>query len=331
MGNKLGWILAGGIVLVVGIVIAVVVFFPSHSEPTIDTTRPGVLNLLNQTEPLTTVMPESAVPTGAGNAADDYVQAWKLYQAHESALKDLPEHMDDIWAAKQALLNEQISALEAIQQAVAAGAAKQKMQFVGVHTPKQFTVGYRYRPAESFVTLAKATEALAGHFKVKKYFPAAQKILWQQLIMGRQLVDERARPYTVLAGIDIQAAAISALYRLRMGDAGTAKALQQYLDSLDLFRETYVSKLKILQVIKPHPGDVYNIIEKDADRAWRVQGLLTLGLLKFTVTSRGDVKNVNDLIAKYSSSDDPLQAAAATAAGAMTREQLKTYAVDDRD
>ena len=61
----------------------------------------------------------------------------------------------------------------------------------------------------------------------------------------------------------------------------------------------------------------------DEDLAWRVQGLLTSGLIRFTAMgSRGDKRRLKRLVDKYSGGDDPYLAAAAKAARDFTRKEF---------
>ena len=58
-------------------------------------------------------------------------------------------------------------------------------------------------------------------------------------------------------------------------------------------------------------------------RRVRVQGLLVLGIVKFSAPQRGDVRVAKKLMDRYAASDDPLEAAAAKAARELTREDFR--------
>ena len=72
----------------------------------------------------------------------------------------------------------------------------------------------------------------------------------------------------------------------------------------------------------PNPGDVFNVAENDKDRSWRIQAILSLGIVKFTATKRGDLRRVRKIIDKNVAGDDPLAAAAAKAAKELTARQF---------
>lgn len=346
MGNKAGWIVAGVLVLVVAGIIFLNInpFEPQPSAPTYATLGQGALDFKDIDTQPAGIIP--AKPSGAGNAADDYAQAIRIYKSNQEMLKKViaPDYIDGIWGGSQKLADNEIQALKQVDQHIAAGAAKEKMEYCLAHTPKEFNVGWRYRPADDLMKIARCEEALAGDHFARKEFAQCEPILQRVFVMGLHLINERARAYATVTGIDVQNIAImrmaNQLYK-GMGEdvfKKKLKPLQEYLDRLQSLNLALTTKDHILRVAKPEPGDVFNIVgspmdpgtyKGDKDHAWRVQGILTLGIVKFVATEEGDRKYAEKLIDQYVGSKDPLEAAAAAAAKAFTREQKETYATDD--
>ncbi len=101
------------------------------------------------------------------------------------------------------------------------------------------------------------------------------------------------------------------------------KGIGEYRDAVRRVQQAYREKTKIVWNTKPSPGDIFYIIENDEDRVWRVQGLLTLGLIRFTALgSRGDKRRIEQLVKKHSAGNDPYLAAAAKAAQNFTKEDF---------
>ena len=78
----------------------------------------------------------------------------------------------------------------------------------------------------------------------------------------------------------------------------------------------------------PHPGDVFNVVENDKDRTWRVEALLVCGVIRLAAREEGDIQAANKLVEKSCSSPDEFERAAAEAAKKMTRQDLESVATE---
>jgi len=316
MASKLGWIVAG--LLVVGLltVIVVTVIIPSPSRPTSLTLKAGFLDLKEVKTPLSELI--GSMPSGAGNAADNYVQAVAIAVQKEEEIGQV---------AREKKGAEGMAALKRIADLVSAGAAKASMEYTFTHTPKSFEVGYRYQPAVDLQKVSGAMYVLATTQYEAKQFAAAEKVLKDMLVMGWHMIRERARVHMVRSGYGVQMDALEGLQSVysAWGGAHAAKlnVIADYLSDVREILREYDQKQQICWTTKPSPGDIYHIVEKDQDRAWRVQGLMALGMLKFKAESRGDTRKVDELLNRYSNSSDPFEQAAARAAKALTLEEFR--------
>jgi len=136
------------------------------------------------------------------------------------------------------------------------------------------------------------------------------------------MAGEHSRVDMTNTGLQVQLDALGVLAAVCRAEGGEkAKLLdkiQAYSDSLLAFRRHIEGKQRIVWALPPKPGDVFYVIENDKDRAWRVQAILALGVLRFTAQTRGDDRYTAKLIEQFKASSDPLEAAAAKTADEMT-------------
>ena len=317
MGSKLGWIAAGALVVGLAVVIIMKVVIPSPSRATPATRKAGFMDLKQVCIPVGDIV--GAAPSGAGNAADDYVRALAVARQREQEIAKVDA--GDSSAAGMA-------AMRKVASLVAAGAGKAKLDYTFTHTPKTFEVGYRYQPAVDLQTVSGAMFILGRTLYEAKEYAEAEKVLRDLFVMGWHLVQERAHVYVVRTGFGIQMNALGGLrsvYR-DWGPEYSSKmsTVSAYIGEIITIERHFDVKQRICWSVDPKPGDVFHIIEKDQDRAWRVQAILSLGILKYRAEDRrGDMRMLGKLIDRFSSSSDPFEAAAAKAVKDLTREEFR--------
>jgi len=315
VGNKLGWIIAGVLVAALIIVIVLVALIPKwqRSKPTRTTLAKGFMELVTVKESPAVIL--GAEPGEAGNAGDDYQKAVELYKANSTKL-EFAENAGDM-----------TELLKQIHAHVAAGAKKAKMEYTFVHTPKKFVIGYRHEPAVELQRLSHALELLGKHYLENDQYAEAELVYKDELVLGWHMVNERSRAHMVQAGINVQFLALRGLnsvYSNRDGENQKSfQKLQTYSDSLEPLERAYSEKSRLVYSRKPEPGDIFNIVENDKDRAWRVQAILVAGIVRFTAASEGDVNYANELIKKYVDSNDKFEQAAAVAARDATEQDFE--------
>lgn len=345
MGSKFGWILAAAVVLGLGAIAAYIFVFPSPSDPTDATQKFGFMEIKPIDVPLADVI--GYQPRAEGNAADDYVKAIDVYKKHARAIGEAWTHSDDLGRGAYSLNPDLLKTLQAIDDLVAPGTLKASMKYTFTYTPKSFVVGLGgttsndvedfaadstlYAPACQMYRLGAAVELLAYHYYGKKDYAKAEKTLKHVLMIGRHMMDEDSRPAMVTSGISLQIDALELsrqVYHFMGGDRKKQVAsMNSYRSCLGAIQDHYEAKTAALWKATPNPGDVFNIIENDKDRAWRVQGILYLGLLNYAIKtdqiSRGDARMTTKLIEKFLNSSDEYEAAAAKAARDITEAEFK--------
>jgi len=328
MNSKMAWIFAGifgGFIL---IVLVKVFFFPAHSSPTALTLGPYKLEKLGPTKPITLVLP--AMPSGAGNAGEDYHRALQLLQQTGSRVEAVLRRIGDVIDKKYTLSAEEMKLLTDIEAAIAAGAAKAKMEYTFRFTPQKIELPYLAPEAEQLRKLAEICIALFFQYTAlgPEHYAQAEKAAFEVLTLGYHMMEERARFDTVIDGVGLQVQACELLQQLYGADRWNRpdryRNVKSYLEGLDRMRFIYRNLQKeVIWAGKEMPGDVFNLVEHHADRAVRTEAIIRLGVIKLTTPKRGDRKYALKLIARKLRSPDAIERAAAQAAKALDTEGLR--------
>ena len=291
----------------------------------------------------------SEVPTGEGNAADDYRKAIEAYEVYESDIRDFTEEgyqaERDLQDARQTILKELShlkgeelyaeydrryaealdayhvdfpSVVDTLAEHVASGAAKADMRYAETYG-EELDVHIETRQSSRLFQIAMLLQFQARYQLLKDQPELTIEPMQDLVILGRQMYDEHADAETMSYGLYIQHTSLWALlnaYRA-MGDDDALAQMKPYLDEINAIDRSLRDKRNIVWFVlaqDAHPADIYYIIEHDEDPAWRQRAVLTLGILKFVNVSDGARAEAEQKIAAYCESDDPaIRAAAETA------------------
>ncbi len=324
MGNKLGWIIAAVLLVLVVVAVVLKITYNPPSSPTTATTRKGFLDKAQMS--MTPADITGKTITGTGNAADDYVNAMKIYGENEAEIKLA---MDTLADRNFELDTEILTKLNNIARQIAMGTEKKEMHYTFVHTPGELKVEWVYEPVKKLEQIMECLNLLAAYYENHNQYEEAAKMMDMILIMGWQMVNERSKPYVLEGGVSWQKHAIAKLryFYENIGEkyASRKTPLREYEKQLDSLNAAIVEMkevFKINDLNKLEAGDIFNIAENDKDRAWRVQAILWLGILKYMYANKsGDMKQIDKLIDEYLDSSDPMEAAAAKAAKNLTKKE----------
>ena len=329
MGNRLGWILAGGLVVVVG-GIFLAAAFPSPSPPTRRTLADGMLDMVEF--PMTPQAVTGRPMAAAGDAGKFYNQAMEMCRSAAEDIEQMTARADwrELTAGKAELLPAQLQQLAEIAEQVGQGAMRKDMNFVLTYTPKKLEIASDLQAADDLQNLLTPLWLYAAALIGQGQHARAERVYCDALTMGYHFMAERARVSMTLKGAAVQKAAcrrLAQLYGQSWPQRGhRAVLVEDYHAAVAELSERYRHKNTIiadLRAVRESPGDVFNIAANDEDRAWRVEGILTLGIVKYAAADRGDKRQVRKLTRKFLASDDPLEAAAAKAVDGFTIEQYR--------
>jgi hypothetical protein len=333
MGNKLGWILSGALVAALVVVIVVMMLQGGDPSPTtLAITVPGFFEV-HEVKISPAPFLGGSLPSGPGNAGDDYRQAVDLYRAHHEQVGDAEEHVVDIIKGKFNPPEATVTALESIYTLVAAGATKKEMKY---STPQDISVRAAYDPASRLALVGDAMIILGDVRMGAKKYDEAEKAYRASFALGYQMTKEGSRALMLLEGLGVQGAAVG-----RLGDLysewdkkkyeSTLNALEDYAHALDKVHKECQDKMNTLWQKKPEPGDVFAIVERDQDPTWRVEGLLLCGVIRYThPTHAGNQRVDKELVDKYAADPNPYVRAAAMAARELTPEGWKQVGTPPR-
>ncbi len=334
MGNKIGWIVAGVLVLAL---IGFVVY--KASSPTLQPATSETSADMLEFHPLN-VSPSlflEAGPIGVGNAGDDYAKAIALYKANAPAIRDAVDKIDSLQNRSFVPKATTMTIMRQILEHVNAAGTKKDMKFTLVHTPKDFVVKGTYRPADDLSRVWRALCFLATVEFYANNYPAMEKILQAEFTLGYHMVNERARARAMWDGSVIQQTALNDLEKLYTNwepekHTKQVEGIRTYNRELDSFRVFIEKKYGTIWKNPPMPGDLYRIVEMDKDRAFRVDALLCLGVARFTHTKfPPDQKKIAALLEQFEKSSDPLEAAAAVAARKLNDDTVKEVTAPETD
>jgi len=332
MGKTLSWVLAGMFGAFALIMIVKFAFFPSPTSPSL-TGRTGMLSFQRPEEPLALVI--GSEPAAAGDAGGDYRLAMDVYRENTQAIDEMIEHAHDgdLAGGEYRYTPEQLALLGKVAAHVVDATAKKKMSFYFRLTPKEIKRPYFAVEADRFQELYDVLDVLAMHHVLvvgEQEYPEAERCLFHALVMGRHMVDERARLDIVKGGLVIQESACDTLVGLyrRWKKPDRVDAVKEYKGGLLEITSQYTALQAVIWGIEspwrcPHPGDVFNLAANHEDRAIRVEAIVVLGIIRHGQIGRGDQRMVRKLIDQKLRSSDELEAAAAKAADEMTQEDLR--------
>lgn len=314
MGNKLGWIIAIGMLSVFVILIVTLVLWPEGpTPPTRATTTPGRLEKKTIDVPIGKIVAE--VPTGPGNAGDDYAEAATLYEQRKD---DLLKALSQAGGNLADLPADGVNILESIHEIVSRGTRKKDMRFTTVHNDKTFLMTHQLLGALRLQRVGTALSKLGQYYLAIGKTDKARQAYEDEFVLGWHMMNERSRYHMVTSGVGNQREAIRGLATVatEADDQAKLPVLQKYLDQMDALSDFYRMKLGFIWKAKPreYAGDVFNIARNDEDRAWRAEAILFLGVLKYTQGHEPDLELIAELLDQYAKSDDPYIRAAAESA-----------------
>lgn len=336
MSNKIGWIIAGALVLVL---IVIVIFRATGSSPTPPTeatkNNPGLMEYHALTvSPSLFLQGRLEAP---GNAGEDYVKAIAMYRANAEALNQELGHIDQISSGTYTPKAANLQIIRDILDILTAAGAKKEMKYTLVLTPKEFIVKRSYKPGDDLARLANLLGLLNSADVMNKNYAAMEKSFQACFTLGWHMMSERARATAMLNGIALQQAGLNdleSLYNVWQTEAHKQQlaGIATYRTELTPLREFTEGKCNIIWKNPPEPGDLYRIIENDQDRVFRVDALLFLGAVRYTHAKfPADIRKTAVLLDQYEKSADLFEAAAATAAKKLTPEDFRQVGAPDND
>jgi len=306
------------LLLVAGILVKVLVF-PSTDAPTRETSRTGFMDVIEVDAKITDVL--DAAPSGTGNAADHYAQAVALFVPNYERIKDAAA---DLGAGNVETYAAELKIMEEIRGHVGTGAQQASMDYLSKHASGKMKVSTKQEDIMNLALTLNTLDILGEYYIKNKRLKDANAIYRDMFVAGWHMINEHSHIRMAMDGEDTQGDALQGM--LESIDSNLDEdarrqriaTLKNYNYALNEYRSIYDEKEKIFRKARLEAGDMWNIAENDKDRAWRVQAILAMGIMRFTHLKKTNVARNNALIEKFLNSSDPLEKAAAQAAKAYT-------------
>jgi len=323
--NKITGLIFGGVMaLIVGGVLIKVLVFPSTEVPTFETSKAGFMDVIEVGAKITDVL--GAAPSGAGNAAEHYARAVEVFFANQNILLDAAADLGQGKADDHA---DALKTLETIRVHIGDGAKQASMNYLAAHASGKLQVSKRQDNVERLGQTIDSLSILGDYYMQNQRLKDANAMYRDMLVAGWHMVQAHSHMHMTLYGQDIQATALSGMSKSlektenKDADYEQRAPLYAYLNALNEFKSKYEEKSMVFHKPRLVAGDIWNIAENDKDRAWRVQAILGMGMIRFTHdTSRTNTARNNAMIEKFLKSSDPVEKLAAQAAKAFTKPEF---------
>lgn len=319
-GNRLGWMISAGIVIVMMGLLFLLQQADTISPPTAFARDAAVLQPL----PPIAGMSDVLAMTEEGDAADAYRKAIASYKRNTSAYEKFAEtiKVDD---ATMGRLREGVNAIkEGTRLTRATLFSREPGNIINYDS----TSGDL--PAIKAVGLAAAKVGLLQRDSNPK---EALAIFEAVFGLGAKLFNERVTYGEAFAGLELMGSSVGYIGKLsdKLGDKPRAEAAKAF----DAARQEYYTKqfeqmARVLTSVDPnvmgrHVGDVFVVANNSQERMWRVEAIRKLGLVRFAAMTRkrkGDQLGALRAARKFATDPDPIIAAAGKAARDLTSTEF---------
>lgn len=176
----------------------------------------------------------------------------------------------------------------------------------------------------------RASEAALGHvFQLWDRDPDSHAQRLEQLsratwALGQQMFEKSHRLPVRAQGLELLKYAGSELFNMSEDGSQLDRDIRQWIDEFNEFdRDYWRPKVNLVYELTPNVADILRVATMDEDKSFRIEATLALGWLKFTVRTRADDEAIKEAIATLKQDENEHIAKAATAAEALTVEDLK--------
>lgn len=317
-GNRLGWLISVLLVLAVAAVIAATYVVTSRrTEPTPFSRDPANLAAIQLPIDPHTLLPE---PPRDEDAGDLY---WQVYVDHRSHRESYDREAADFSLQRASELVGVKAALDAAN-----------FRRANIFTNRvDAAVGYGSSPAVTALQQVGAILARIGaDYADKHQYSDAKRYLRAEFVLGLRLYDERMTRQQLSAALGLMAHAATVLSQIAVyqDDKTLAFQLNDYIKAQRTYNTDHIEPIaRVITSVDPivqpqHVGDVFVLAHQSAERVWRVESTLKLGMYKYNTNTAGDRRAAIREVGQLLTDPDPAVAAAAMAARKLTLEAYRT-------
>jgi hypothetical protein len=157
----------------------------------------------------------------------------------------------------------------------------------------------------------------------------AEKATRALLIYGQRLFKNGIYVAYKSAGVNDMSVALAFYARLYsptfFNDPDKAAAAKQLDEAFHPLALKWIDKEKIVRNVRTETGDAWNLAENDKDRAWRLDGIMWLGILRWAGSNAPHRAAIERYLGEKASSPDPVIAQRAKAALDYSVIDMRTF------
>lgn len=321
-GNRLGWSLAGtSAVTLLAILVAIEWLGGVTTAPTSFGLDPK--NFVPLETPGEVRDLAASILTSEGDAAEHYREAVRLYKANDYYFDGL----------RQGYERDTAKAKPAFDAVVRGTTARQNTYF---SSNPLLLINYGDLPELTALdTIAECMLVEGSRLSARKQHTQAEQLYRAVFSLGYKLTEERMVHRQLRIGLAMLGGAASAMqFSMQAQDrAAEAERWKRISDwSREISTKTITPMWRVIgsideKVIGRHNGDVFRFASTDQkERMWRVESVLKLGRMRYTVGQGGrggDQRVLRSVLQRYAGDSDPWVALAAEAAQKLTVEEFR--------
>ncbi len=328
-GNRLGWIVSGGLLVVFACLLNIVY---QSSQPD----APTKIGLAASTYTLDlAVGPETLVPnymTEPGDAGSLYRQVVAEYADNYQTVyyPYLSSPIDEAGAGKSKKPSKpgvDVGRLKVVGLLTAAA----KLKDASIFAPDAQTLLRPEANRQAITDLSHAAGIalrLGSAHQYHQRYAEAKKCYEIAFVAGVQMWRERLLWAEAREGTGLMGSAAMALKSLAE-DQHDAAAIEKYSAFLTARDSLYSTKIDVVQkaltkLNNLETGDMIAIAKNGGDRVWKIEATMALGRIRFNSDRPGNQIGSLRALNQLSQSPDPILHIAATAARDMTVEQFRS-------
>lgn len=305
MGNKLGWILSGVFVFIVITAAVIIIINPFASFDPVRL-KPGDMKKIEISDKQFAHIVGS-MPSGGGNAAEDYKLAVDLCDQIKDKLGD-EKFLMEMYKSSARLDASTLAVCQKIRKHVQAGISKKKMDYTLKYSSGPF-ISVCPEADELYNVSSAMISLLMRHYLNQKDYDKCIAIARETLVLGWHMVSERGRAPMFRQGLAVQQDSIEFLKvcYMKKGNEPKMNIAQDYGNLLFGAVGRYEILAGAVNRQEAEPGDLVYMIENSEDRMWKAEAIVWLKFIRdYTLDYDGSVKRkFGGILDKYRSSSDP--------------------------
>ena len=323
-GNRLGWIISSGMIVLTAVILLMLTRMDTISSPS------NFGRNASNFGPLPPIGDVSAVMTfdQPGDAGPLYKRAISAHASNERLFRNFLEARTP--KLEKATLNSMAGAFDALKSA----SKMQSMTLFAAEPAEVINYDSTKGPLPRLKTVGEAAILAALHLRTED--PQEANALAEAVFsLGYKLFNERVTWQECWAGVELMSKAAAEMSRVAEKAKNTERVAQiaTFTASKNAFVEATTPTVRALttpdaKVMGQYVGDIFVIAESSPERMWRVEAIRKLGVIRYARIAgkrKGDQLGALRAAKKYAEDPDKVIATAGKVASELTLAEFNLY------